>query len=102
MDDEKIDSLVRRTTLRQVEVILAIHENQSMTKAAAALGMSVANVSLVAKRFENNLGVRLFEGQGRRFELNAQSEEIMSILKPLQGSIDSLRASLKSLNGDWS
>lgn len=97
MDDDKIDALIRRTTLRQVEVILAIQEHQSMTKAASVLGVTVGNVSLVIKRFENNLGIRLFEGRGRRFELNARYEEIASFLKPLQRNITTLRENLKDL-----
>ncbi len=97
MDEKQIMILMQRTTLRQVEVLVALRDHKSMTKAAAALGMTVANVSRTSQRFENNLGLRLFEGSGRRFRLKPSSKEVIDLLEPLHACIGSLRLHLKGL-----
>lgn len=97
MDQQHVEAILRRTTLRQVEVILALRKHGSMTRAAASLGMSVANVSRATQRFENNLGIRLFKGEGRRSELNDTSNEIIGYLSPLLVHITALRARLGDL-----
>lgn len=62
MSSEGIDDFLRRTTLRQIDIMAVLQKHGSITKAAHALGMSVANVSRASKRFEGNLGIKLFEG----------------------------------------
>jgi DNA-binding transcriptional LysR family regulator len=94
MNDHRLEAFVRRTTLRQVEVIVALQEHKSMTAVAAALGMSVANVSRVATRFENNFGVRILEDESRRTALTADSGRIFDVLKPLHSEIGHLRGRL--------
>lgn len=69
-----------------------------MSKAADELGMSVANVSRVSRRFEANLNVKLFEGDGRRFCLRPEGEKILDHLLPLTREIVALRDHLKSMH----
>lgn len=97
MDQERIEAFLRRTTLRQIEVVLALHQHQTMTKAASALGMSVVNVSRTSQRFENNLDTRIFEGDSRRRVLSASSNEIFDYLKPLHVETERLRVRLGKL-----
>jgi DNA-binding transcriptional LysR family regulator len=82
-----------------VEVIVALRQYGSMTMAAEALGMSVANVSRMSKRFENNLGVRIFSGDKRRSVILADAHKIIDCLVPLLAEITSVKAGLRDLLG---
>ncbi len=62
----------------------------SISRTAQELGMSVANVSRVSARFEANLGVKLFYGDGRRFRLRPEGEKILDHLLPLKCEIVAL------------
>lgn len=96
---DTIEVFLSRTTLRQIEVIVALQRYGSMTSAAEALGMSVANVSRMSKRFENNLGVRIFAGDKRRSVILADAHKIIDCLVPLLEEITSVKAGLRSLLG---
>ena len=96
MDPDQLEAFLRRTTLRQVEIIVAIQDHSSMTKAAKFLGMSVANVSRATKRFEKNTGLRIFNASNRR-RLSPQCQEIIGCFRPLQVDILQLRKSLQAL-----
>lgn len=96
MSDEEMNAFLGRTTLRQIEIISALHKHGSITKAAQALGMSVANVSRSSKRFESNLNIRLFEGDGRRFVLRESASDVFECLSGLTERIALLRAELGS------
>ena len=97
--NDTIEVFLSRTTLRQIEVIVALRQYGSMTTAADALGMSVANVSRMSKRFENNLGVRIFAGDKRRSVILADAHKIIDCLVPLLAEITSVKAGLRSLLG---
>jgi DNA-binding transcriptional LysR family regulator len=99
VDTDTVEIFLSRTTLRQVEVIVALRQYGSMTIAAEALGMSVANVSRMSKRFENNLGVRIFAGDKRRSVILADAHKIIDCLVPLLAEITSVKAGLRNLLG---
>jgi DNA-binding transcriptional LysR family regulator len=100
MDQEHIEQFLRRVTLRQIEVLLVLQKHRSMSKSAAELGMSVANVSRVSKRFEMNLGKRIFAGDKRRSTLLEDADEILECLKPVGATIATLRIDLQSIDPD--
>lgn len=95
MENNVIETFIRRTTLRQIEVMVTLQKYNSMSKAADALGMSVANVSRMSKRFENNLGVQLFVGDKRRSILLKDAHEIIDCLAPVNIEIDRLKIALR-------
>lgn len=95
MDREKIEQLLSRTTLRQIQVMVVLQRHNSMTKAAEDLGMSVANVSRMSKRFELNLGMRIFVGDRRRSVLLEEAHQIIDYLKPVLREIESLADNLE-------
>lgn len=100
MDQEHIEQFLRRTTLRQIEVMLVLQKHQSMSKAAAELGMSIANVSRVSKRFELNLGRRIFAGEKRRSFLLDDASQVLECLVPVGATITTLRANLLHIDPD--
>lgn len=97
MTKQPTDVFLSRTTLRQIEVMHALQCHGSMSKAATALGMSVANVSRVSKRFENNLEIRLFEGNGRRRVLCREAQDVLGLFASLSETIADLRPRIEQL-----
>ena len=94
MDGANIDRFLRRTTLRQIEVMVAVQKHGSMSRAAEELGMSVANVSRVSQRFQANLETRIFSEAKRKTELLDEGHQIIDCLKPLLKEISVLRSKL--------
>jgi LysR family hydrogen peroxide-inducible transcriptional activator len=92
MDNGEFDDFLRRTSLKQIEVLVALHDHSSMSAAASALGVSVASVSRMSARFETNLGVKIFSNGSRRFELSEPGRDLIQSLRPLLREIYSLRA----------
>lgn len=97
MHKAEIETFLSRTTLRQVEVMMALRTHSSMTKAAEELGISVAAVSRMTTRFETNLGIRLFAGSARRAVLLGEGREIIAQLEPLMQEIHRLNAKLEDV-----
>ncbi|ASJ92373.1 helix-turn-helix domain-containing protein [Porphyrobacter sp. CACIAM 03H1] len=97
MSQPSTELFLSRTTLRQIEIMHALDHHGSMSKAAKALGMSVANVSRVSKRFETNLNVQLFEGDGRRRVLRKEARDILGLFKALHNTIEDLRPRIERL-----
>jgi DNA-binding MarR family transcriptional regulator len=96
MDRDRIEQLLSRTTLRQIQVMVVLQRHNSMTKAAEDLGMSVANVSRMSKCFELNLGMRIFVGDRRRSVLLEEAHQIIDYLKPVLTEIELLADNLES------
>jgi DNA-binding transcriptional LysR family regulator len=63
--------------------MLAVREHKSFSKTADVLGMSVSNVSRMAKRFENNVGRTLFIGDLRRSTMSEEGKLFLDILEPI-------------------
>ncbi len=61
-----------------VRAFLAVVEAGSVTRAAAALGLSQAAASQQIKRLEEALGCRLFERQGRGLVLAPAGERLLA------------------------
>ena len=60
-----------RFTLRQVQVFLAVARDQSVSAAAAALGMSQSAVSGALSDLEKQFDIQLFDRMGKRLQLSA-------------------------------
>jgi LysR family transcriptional regulator, low CO2-responsive transcriptional regulator len=59
--------MTRKTkiTLRQLEIFLSAVEHRSFVKAAASLGLTASAVSMQMTAFGNEIGIQLFEKEGR-------------------------------------
>lgn len=97
MEQDAIEEFLSKATLRQIEVMVAVQKYGSMSKAAEMLGMSVAGVSRISKRFEDNLGTPLFFGDKRRSVLHDNGNYLIDCLKPVISEIEVLRNRLGDL-----
>ncbi|MFJ5488989.1 LysR family transcriptional regulator, partial [Hansschlegelia beijingensis] len=59
-------------SLRQLRYFVALAETASFSKAARRVGVSQSTLSGAIQEMETELGARLAERAGRRFELTAE------------------------------
>lgn len=96
------DTLARTTTLRQLQILLAVARYGGYTRAAEALHLTQPTVSMQVKKLSNNIGLPLFEQRGKKLQLTiagiktlAASQDILNRLELLGGEITSLTGEMK-------
>jgi DNA-binding transcriptional LysR family regulator len=85
---------MRREDLGDLMAFLAVSEEQSFTKAAARLGTSQSSLSLIIRRLEARLGVRLLTRTTRSLAPTAAGEQLLATLGPAFGNIDAQLSAL--------
>lgn len=73
---------------------LAVAEEKSFTKAAARLGTSQSSLSLIIRRLEERLGVRLLTRTTRSLAPTIAGEQLLSTLSPAFGNIEAQLSAL--------
>src|SRR5262245_25009559 len=72
---------------RQLRAFLLVAQHHNFTRAAEALVMTPAGLSLLIREFENQLGFRLFDRTTRQVAVTAQGAELLATVRR---SIDDL------------
>jgi DNA-binding transcriptional LysR family regulator len=85
---------MRREDLGDLMAFLAVAEERSFTKAAARLGTSQSSLSLIIRRLEERLGVRLLTRTTRSLAPTTAGEQLLATLSPAFGSIDAQLSAL--------
>ncbi|MBR6951120.1 MAG: LysR family transcriptional regulator [Oscillospiraceae bacterium] len=86
-------------TFQQIEAFLAVARYKSITRACEALFISQPALSKILKRFEENIGVTLFERTNHGAFLTAVGKLLYSSLEPLYNSLDSTLSSVQHMVG---
>jgi len=81
--------------LKQLRAFCHAARLGSVTRAAEALFLSQPAVSLQLGALESELGVKLFERQGRRLNLTHEGEELYELARPLMDGLDSLESDFR-------
>ncbi|WP_456405035.1 LysR family transcriptional regulator [Thiolapillus sp.] len=96
------DALARTTTLRQLQILVAVARHGGYTRAAEALHLTQPTVSMQIKKLSEAIGLPLFEQSGKKLQLTAAgrktlaaSQEILNRLELLGGEITSLTGEMK-------
>ncbi|MBX5188374.1 LysR family transcriptional regulator [Rhizobium sp. NZLR3b] len=85
---------MRREELGDLMAFLVVAEEKSFTKAAARLGTSQSSLSLIIKRLEERLGIRLLTRTTRSLAPTAAGEGLLSTLAPAFGNIEAQLSAL--------
>ncbi|QND34636.1 LysR family transcriptional regulator (plasmid) [Sinorhizobium meliloti] len=85
---------MQREELGDLLALLAVAEEESFTKAAARLGTSQSSLSLIIKRLEARLGVRLLTRTTRSVAPTEAGEQLFSTLAPAFGTIEAQLSAL--------
>ncbi len=86
-------------TFRQLQVFQAVVQHLSYTRAAEALYLSQPAVSMQIKQLEENLGVALFEQQGKRIHLTEPGKEFDYYARRITQLVDEVDDVVKDLRG---
>lgn len=70
-------------TLRQIRIFDQVAQHKSHTRAAEKLHMTQPAVSMQIKQLEQNLGISLFERQGKRLVLNSAGKELRGFAREI-------------------
>lgn len=96
------DTLARTTTLRQLQILVAVARYGGYTRAAEALHLTQPTISMQVKKLSDNIGLPLFEQRDKKLKLTsagskalAASQDILKRLELLGGEISSLTGDIK-------
>ncbi len=64
-------------SLRQLEVLVAVGREGSVSRAAEALSMTQSATSMALAELEKQFNTRLFDRQGKRIQLNTEGKELL-------------------------
>jgi len=79
---------MRREELGNLMAFMTVAEEGSFTRAAARLGTSQSSLSLIIRRLEERLGVRLLTRTTRSLAPTLAGEQLLSTLRPALGNIE--------------
>lgn len=88
---------MKRNDLGDLNVFLAVAEEQSFTRAAARLGQSQSSLSQTIRRLEERLGMRLLTRTTRSVATTPAGEQLIETLKPAIADVEARLAMLSEL-----
>jgi DNA-binding transcriptional LysR family regulator len=86
-------------TLRQLEVLVAIGRESSVSRAAEALSMTQSATSMALAELERQFNTRLFDRQGKRLQLNTEGRELLPRAMELLDRAQELESLLEGNSG---
>ena len=86
-------------TFRQLEVLVAIGKESSVSKAAEAMSLTQSATSMALAELERQFGTQLFDRQGKRLQLNTLGREILPRATELLDRAKELEALLEGKTG---
>ncbi len=88
-----------RPTLRQLEILLALQENGSVSGAAEQLHLTQPTVSMQLKKLADQVGLPLFHQIGRRLQLTDAGERTLRSAREVIDSLERLQMDMADLQG---
>jgi DNA-binding transcriptional LysR family regulator len=85
---------MRREELGDLMAFLIVVEERSFTKAAARLSLSQSSLSLIIRRLEERLALRLLTRTTRSLAPTVAGEQLLATLRPALGNIEAQLAAL--------
>jgi DNA-binding transcriptional LysR family regulator len=82
--------LINRIRMRQVQLMLAIHEHRTLHAAALRLGMTQSAASKMLHELEAAIGETLFDREKRGLKLNPAGQAVMNACRGLRGTMTNL------------
>jgi len=86
-------------SLRQLEVLVAIGRESSVSRAAEALSMTQSATSMALAELEKQFNTRLFDRQGKRLQLNTEGRELLPRAMELLDRARELESLLEGKSG---
>ncbi len=88
-----------RIDLRQLEILEAVARCGSLTLAAEALNVTQPAISIQIRKLETQIGIALFEREGRGVQLTEVGHEVLHHAQRISGVLDDLRENIRHFKG---
>ena len=85
--------------VQQLRYVVALADTRSFTKAAASMFVVQSALSQQVRRFEDELGVALFDRTTRSVSLTAEGESLLPLLQRVVAGIDQIAIDAQALSG---
>ncbi|MDO4231048.1 MAG: LysR family transcriptional regulator [Lautropia sp.] len=89
--------LLNRVRMRQVALLLAIHEEHTLHKAALRMGLTQPAATKMLHELEETLGFKLFDRIHRGLHINPAGVRVTEYFQSIQGTMASLNRELKEI-----
>lgn len=90
---------LKRLTLRQMQLFLAVCDHRSFSRAAEAMALTQPAISLQMRQLEELVGQPLFENIGRRLHLTEAAEALQRACLDILDRLETLDMQLSDLRG---
>lgn len=99
MQEAARTSLRRRLTVRQLEVLVSVGREGSVTAAATQLHLTQPAVSMQLRQIEEAFGLALFEQVGRRLEITEPGRTLLPLAEEILSRLDDFEQTTRALRG---
>lgn len=93
------NNLINRLSFRQLQVFLAVYDQNSYSKAGEILGLTQPAVSSQIRSLEQATGAQLFEYIGKKLYYTAAGERLAKSIESIFSEINTLKYDLAELEG---
>ncbi len=100
MTKKTAERLIRATTLRQLQILLAVVRQGSYTGAAKALHLTQPTVSMQIRKLADHIGQPLFEPGGRKLTLTPAGSRVVDAAQEIIHRLERLSGELNTLSGE--
>ena len=90
---------MRNVTLRQIRIFAAVAQQRSFTRAARELHLTQPAVSQQIKLLEREVGLPLFEYNGRSLQVTAAGEELLRYARQITDLFREASESFAAMRG---
>ncbi len=90
---------MKNITLRQIRIFISAAKLLSFSKAADALNITAAAVSLQMKEMENEIGVPLFSRQQKKLSLTTEGEHFLIYAIKITSTLEQAKEAIEHLRG---
>ena len=94
------DTLARTTTLRQLQILVAVARHGGYTRAAEALHLTQPTVSMQVKKLSEAIGMPLFEQSGKKLQLTPAGRKTLDASRDILNRLEVLGGEISSLTGE--
>jgi DNA-binding transcriptional LysR family regulator len=92
---------MKNLTLRQIRIFISAAKFLSFSKAADALNITAAAVSLQMKELEKDIGVRLFNKEKREISLTVEGEHFLIYAIKTINTLAQAKEAIDNLRGQY-
>jgi len=89
----------RSCTIRQLEILLAVYQNGSITRASEALHLTQPTISMQLKKLADSIGAPLWFQSGKKLVFTEHGEAVANSAMEMLACIDRLDMRLQAIQG---